>query len=67
MFLTFVSPPEDQDVDVRFSHSLYGKNESTGCLDAEVNGNVQYIRWHFLKGVVVRFRKPETHKRAAAP
>ena len=36
MFLTVVSPPKDQDTDVRFPNSVMVKTS----LDTEANGNV---------------------------
>ena len=63
MFLTFASPPKDQDTDVRFPNCVYGNNESR---DAEDNSNIQYIRWHFSEGWLYDFEKPK-HTRAAAP
>ena len=39
----------------------------SSSIDAETNSNVKCIGCLFLIGVVLRFRKPETHtKRAAA-
>ena len=64
MFLTFVSPPKDHDVDLRFLNSVYGKTN----LDAEANSNVRYIRWHFLAWWLYGFEKPKhTQKRRSAP
>ena len=65
MFLTFVSPPNDKDAIVRFSNSVNGNNVKTS-LDAEVNSNVQYIRWHFQKGcwMILKSRKSQTRRSA---
>ena len=61
MFLTFVSPPEDQDTKVTFPNSVYGKNEST--VDAGANSNVQYIRGHLSEGWLYDFEKPKRARR----
>ena len=60
MFLTFVSPPKYQGADVRFPNSVYGKNESR-CRSEQ---QCSIYSLTFFRGVVVRFRKAETHTNA---
>ena len=60
MFLTLVSPPKDQDADVRFPNSVYGKNESR-CTSLQ-QCSIKSLA--FFRGVVVRFRKAETRTNA---
>ena len=60
MFLTFVSPPKDQDADVAFPNSVYGKNESR-CR-SQLQCSLYSLA--FFRRVVVRFRNSETHTNA---
>ena len=60
MLLTFVSPPKDQDADVRFPNSVYGNNESR-CRSQQLCSTYSSA---FFTGVVVRFRKADTHTNA---
>ena len=56
MFLTFVSPPKDQDADARFPHGVCGESEST-CRSLQFS----ICSLAFVREGVVRFRKPEAH------
>ena len=55
MFLTFVSPPKDQDADVRFPNSVYGKNESR-CRSQQQRSIYSLA---FSEGLWYDFEKPK--------
>ena len=55
MLLTFVSPPKDQNADVRFPNSVYGKNESR-CRSSQ---QCSMYSLDFLEGWLYDYEKPK--------